>query len=408
MLQGRTQYSNSHPECPYSQQLAKGFSRLKFDRPLEDQYRHQLLDSLVTQHKLLISIFLLLWFGMTGMDLVRLNLLEAPFNLSNHAQEILTLRAACIAIMLFTLMMMFIPRLCPYRPGPITGLQLLNGLAGATIICLSKREGITQLDSAHLLIIVAAFLPWGLTWMQSLMTALTLYAGSWVIGDALLQGPQRVEYMNMVHMMPLAIFISALGGYLRDHAQRKAFLLQNVMRWQAEHDPLTNLANRRLFNEQINRCLGLGQREGIRTALILFDIDHFKRYNDHYGHPTGDKALVQVADILQQESKRTMDLCARLGGEEFALLHYDSDEASLQKLLDKIHARLKSQAIVHADNPVSPFLTLSIGAAISLPGESAAELYIRADKALYHAKEKGRNRSEIDLRSAHRPHLRLA
>ncbi|KRW61590.1 GGDEF domain-containing protein [Pseudomonas sp. TTU2014-080ASC] len=408
MLQGSALYKNNNPDCPYSQQLAKGFSRLKFDPQLEDQYRHQLLAGLITQHKLLIGIFLMLWIGLSGLDILRFDLLDHPEQLSEHALNTLALRALCITVMSLVMLILFIPRLCPYRPGLLTAMQLINGLAGAAIICLSKREDAPQLDSAHLLTVVIAFLPWGLTWMQSLMTALTLYAGSWVIGDLLLQDPQRADYMRMVHMIPMAIFISALGGYLRDHAQRKAFLLQNIMRWQAEHDPLTNLANRRLFNEQINRCLGLGQREGIRTALVLIDIDHFKRYNDHYGHPVGDKALIQVAEILQQESKRAMDLCARLGGEEFALLHYDSDEKSLRNLLARLHERLKLQAIQHANSPISPYLTFSIGAAISDPGESAAELYIRTDKALYSAKENGRNRSELDLRCAPQAHLRLA
>lgn len=408
MLRGRDQYRNNHPECQYSLQLAKGFSNLKFDKPLEDQYRNELLDSLVTQHKILISVFLLLCLGLTAMEAIRFDAFTNPESLTSYATQTITLRALCISVMLISLLMMFVPRFCPYRPGLMTALQLTNGLAGAAIICLAKREGAPEFDTAHLLTVVVAFLPWGLTWMQSLMTSLTLYAGSWVIGDALLQEPMRSEYMNMLNMMPLAIFISALGGYLRDHAQRKAFLLQNIMRWQAEHDPLTNLANRRLFNEQINRCLGLGQREQSLTALILIDIDHFKRYNDHYGHPMGDKALVQVADILQQASKRPMDLCARLGGEEFALLHYNCDEVSLPLLLARIHERLHLQAIEHSTSPVNQYLTISIGAAISEPGEAAAELYIRADKALYRSKTNGRNRSVVDLREKPLPHLRLA
>lgn len=159
-------------------------------------------------------------------------------------------------------------------------------------------------------------------------------------------------------------------------------------------DALTGLANRRHFDERLNLELGRMARRSARLSLLLVNVDHFKLYNDHYGHPKGDEILQQLGHLLQH-CGRQQDLAARIGGEEFALLLPDTDAAGACALSDKIRQALEALNLVHAKSPTSPKLTVSIGVATwsSVRDGGAAELIAQADKALYAAKHQGRNRT---------------
>jgi diguanylate cyclase (GGDEF)-like protein len=162
-------------------------------------------------------------------------------------------------------------------------------------------------------------------------------------------------------------------------------------------DGLTGIANRRMFDQTLLKESQRSGRNQQPLGLLLVDIDYFKRYNDRYGHLQGDECLRQVASILESCVKRSGELVARYGGEEFALLlpNTSLEEACIaaQRCADEI-AKAK---IMHADSPVSPWLTLSIGvvsivAAQDKPPES---LVRKADLALYSAKASGRARYEV-------------
>lgn len=158
-------------------------------------------------------------------------------------------------------------------------------------------------------------------------------------------------------------------------------------------DGLTGIANRRCFNER----LGVEWARSLRTqtplSLILADIDHFKPYNDFYGHPAGDNCLVQVAQALERESLRPSDLAARFGGEEFTLLLPETDLPGAILVAERIQAHIRKLAIRHENSAVSPQVTLSLGIAslIAAPGMPADQLIEEADKRLYEAKQHGRN-----------------
>jgi len=124
----------------------------------------------------------------------------------------------------------------------------------------------------------------------------------------------------------------------------------------------------------------------------VLDVDHFKRYNDHYGHVQGDVALKTVAQRLMAQSQRAGDLPARMGGEEFAVLLEDTDLRQAQDWAQLLTDRLHDDNITHPRSSVSERLTISIGLAQLAPPETADRLYHRADEALYQAKAQGRNR----------------
>ncbi|APW37179.1 hypothetical protein RD110_08170 [Rhodoferax koreense] len=161
-------------------------------------------------------------------------------------------------------------------------------------------------------------------------------------------------------------------------------------------DGLTGVGNRRLFDQKLatewTRCA----RRGLDLGLLMVDIDHFKLYNDHYGHQGGDAVLRQVATILTQCVQRSGELVARYGGEEFAVLLPGSDMESASIVADLFLAQLAQAAIPHIASSTAAVLTMSIGVASMAPvaTDQPAQLIRSADSALYIAKHLGRNRAE--------------
>jgi diguanylate cyclase (GGDEF)-like protein/PAS domain S-box-containing protein len=164
----------------------------------------------------------------------------------------------------------------------------------------------------------------------------------------------------------------------------------------AIEDGLTGLANRRRFDERLEEEWVRAWRERTSLALLLIDIDHFKAYNDEYGHPAGDGCLRAVAGILAAEAQRTTDLAARYGGEEFAMLLPNTDAAGCAMIGERIHRAIREAGLVHALNLPSGIVTVSLGGATSEPASEkstgCATLVEAADRALYAAKDGGRDR----------------
>ncbi|HEX2012181.1 MAG TPA: GGDEF domain-containing protein, partial [Roseateles sp.] len=157
-------------------------------------------------------------------------------------------------------------------------------------------------------------------------------------------------------------------------------------------DALTGLANRRSFTERLEQAMRRRQRRNEALTLLLLDVDHFKAYNDRYGHQRGDLALQAVAACLAGAARRPGDLVARLGGEEFALLLQHTDRSGARHCAEEIRSALAVRAVTHAAGGASGRLTLSMGLAEALPDETPDSLYQRADAALYRAKADGRDR----------------
>jgi diguanylate cyclase (GGDEF)-like protein len=161
-------------------------------------------------------------------------------------------------------------------------------------------------------------------------------------------------------------------------------------------DALTGLANRRRFDERLGEEVQRARRHGAPLALLLVDVDHFKRFNDRHGHPEGDRALTAVAAVLARQARRPGELVARYGGEEFALLLPQSDASSARAVAERCGKAMATLALPHGDSPTAPHLTLSIGAACWQAPQDSATLLARADAALYAAKAAGRARCVMD------------
>ena len=158
-------------------------------------------------------------------------------------------------------------------------------------------------------------------------------------------------------------------------------------------DGLTGLANRRRFDQALADNWALAQRARVPLALIMFDVDYFKNYNDHYGHQLGDEALKQLAEITLRVVVRQSDVAARYGGEEFAILLPETTESAAEKIAQRLQQELHQTARPHLRSHTSKQLTISIGIAALVPGakNSQRDLVHRADAALYNSKACGRN-----------------
>ncbi len=159
----------------------------------------------------------------------------------------------------------------------------------------------------------------------------------------------------------------------------------------ATTDPLTQLVNRRVVEQRLNDEFLRAQRYKHPLSCILIDIDHFKAVNDNYGHPMGDKVLVEVAEAIRQ-SIRTTDLGGRYGGEEFIVLAPETPTVGCVLVAERIRKAVTRQTAARADEGY-PTVTASFGvSSTELPSKSGADLINRADVALYRAKHEGRNR----------------
>ncbi|MGB8699371.1 MAG: diguanylate cyclase [Thermosynechococcaceae cyanobacterium] len=167
---------------------------------------------------------------------------------------------------------------------------------------------------------------------------------------------------------------------------RKADLL-------AASDSLTQIPNRRRFDAHLDHQWALMLREQLPISIILCDVDHFKFFNDYYGHPTGDDCLKQIAQALHSAISRPSDLVARYGGEEFAVILPQTHEDGALNVAERMQDIIAQLQIPHDRSPIHPYITLSMGVACAIPSHerSPTSLLDQADQFLYLAKRGGRN-----------------
>lgn len=197
-----------------------------------------------------------------------------------------------------------------------------------------------------------------------------------------------------LHVTPAADSgeIDGVVAVMRDITEQKD--LQDKLASLAATDALTGLANRRAFDERLADEWARAQRDGTELSLLLIDVDHFKKFNDHYGHLAGDGCLRALGRILSAIARRPADLAARYGGEEFAVLLPNTGPDGCAEVGERIRQALHDLAMPHVQNAPSRLVTVSVGAATSLPSQASdsSTLVAAADRALYAAKDSGRDR----------------
>ncbi|MCC3570626.1 MAG: diguanylate cyclase [Microcoleus sp. PH2017_40_RAT_O_B] len=179
--------------------------------------------------------------------------------------------------------------------------------------------------------------------------------------------------------------------------KRQLETVNRALQYLATYDSLTEVRNRRFFNDYMDAEWRRLAREEAPLSLIMCDIDYFKLYNDTYGHQPGDECLRQVAQVLQCSVKRSADLVARYGGEEFAVVLPNTDIEGAACVAERIAQQVRGLQIPHAQSGVSEYVTLSLGVACCIPAPMSqpATLIAIADESLYRAKAAGRDRVSV-------------
>ena len=200
---------------------------------------------------------------------------------------------------------------------------------------------------------------------------------------------------DVVYYVTVLIITSAVGAFVYQGVERQlrtSFLERGLLSEMVARDGLTGLKNRGAFDDDYARLWHQAARDRRSMALLLIDVDHFKAYNDRYGHQAGDRALRRVAQVVQRFARRPLDIAARYGGEEFLLALYDLGAEHVREIAEELRASVQALAIQHDDSPAA-VVTASIGVAIvsPRPGRSPEGAVQLADEALYAAKRGGRN-----------------
>lgn len=235
------------------------------------------------------------------------------------------------------------------------------------------------------------------------IVVITMYA----IAIPHIEGMPGAVVFGAVLTLTTTTMLSLIANWMLEHDDRRAYLvaLREKLRSQtlvvanqalstiSMLDPLTGIANRRRLEQFVATLTGAADA-GLKPAVfMMLDIDHFKRFNDHYGHQAGDACLKMVADTIEHNLRTGSDLAVRLGGEEFLAVLPDSTLFDGVQVAERIRADIEHRAMEHVNSPTAPVVTVSIGVAVIRPDARMdfAEAIMSADEALYVAKQRGRN-----------------
>lgn len=245
-----------------------------------------------------------------------------------------------------------------------------------------------------------------------LLAPALLTGGAMLMGFVIAKDRPLVGAAIGMTALVLYAFRSALteAAHARTHvALHRAHTRMETL---AQLDPLTNIPNRRSFDEALARAWDAALHDGSGLSLLFIDVDAFKAYNDQFGHSAGDACLQRVANTLLNQAQREGDSVARYGGEEFVVILSQSDEASALAIAERMRSEVAAESILHPTSTAG-VVTISVGLAHAVPAQSFTtrqDLLERADRALFEAKAAGRNRVALgDMpRLANTPYRRMS
>lgn len=224
----------------------------------------------------------------------------------------------------------------------------------------------------------------------------TLPKGAVVIADDKNGADKQVLLSGILDFISESLSFEVIALRLSLHVQRLQYL--NRLESLSVTDTLTGLFNRRKFNEEVNICWRQGVRHELPCSMLMLDVDHFKLFNDTYGHLAGDQCLKELSEVFRQEAVRPHDTVARIGGEEFAIILPDTDSKGAEHVANRIIKRVSSLNILNEHTELG-FVSISVGLASITPkaGDNIELWQQEADDALYFAKESGRNQVKTEV-----------
>lgn len=380
----------------------KEVGRLRFGPKLESKYALHVKDTLQQD---------LRRFGLIGMLIYLLFAIPDYLLLPNYYLEAWLIRFGIVAP---TVLALFTQMNQPWFKKQVYGLIiLLIILVSGSILYIGRLSPGTLSDHTHTGVILVAMyinIVLRINFRHALFSSLLIFV-MYVIS---LMTLPYMPITLLVHNIVVGFFacqVSLFANYLMTKEHRSNYLksaqlqidaaklvaMQKELEALSLTDSLTGLANRRHFDMQFALHWQDAQRHRAPLSVLFIDVDYFKAYNDHFGHPAGDAALVAVANAINMAVARPRDLPARYGGEEFVCLLPETDQVAALTVAIRIQEQVKALHIEHGKANAQPYITVSIGLASASPGavDVPQRLLKQADEALYKAKANGRNRIEM-------------
>jgi diguanylate cyclase (GGDEF)-like protein len=366
--------------------LAKGFRFLRFEEPLESEFRSEHRSRLRVWNRVAILV---------SASTVLLFVVLDHYVLSAEHSRITNmvrfgLHVPCVILMLVLTTKRFYERW--YELG-ISFVAPLFGIGTVVMAAFSPPQEVPLVGARLLLASFFFYFMLGLRFRVAARSNLLVFAALVV---AFLAGTMPTATATyLMALLLTANIIGLAGSYALEHANRTAFLEHRQLTEVATHDGLTTLLNRAAFEDQIRRVWQQAQRDRQTVAVIMIDIDYFKAYNDRYGHIAGDDCLRRVSSALRDAARRRpLDFVARYGGEELVAVLYGADKSYGESISRSLLTAVRELRIPHANSETQPFVTVSVGVvsvdAYRIATHDAAVAL--ADQALYAAKHQGRDR----------------
>ncbi|HVW71134.1 MAG TPA: GGDEF domain-containing protein [Steroidobacteraceae bacterium] len=371
------------PDSPYANELRRDFPDLQFSPALEREFQAFHLERVRARVRFFQLAICLLCLAV-GVHLVTLDGMPAQAVLTSW----LGLAVPLSLFLLWSSWSRFYERI--YLPVSRVALPLLGVISGVGIagrILEGHPDPFFFLTSYS----IALYFLGGQLFREALLANVLLIVSHGVALAYVGEPPESVVYYVSVLTITAAVGAFVYSGVERQ--LRTSFLERGLMGEMAARDGLTGLKNRGAFDDHFPRMWQQGLRDRRSLALLLIDVDHFKAYNDRYGHQAGDQALRRVAQVVQGFARRPLDMAARYGGEEFVVALFDLSAEYVQELAEELRNAILALQIAHEDSPTAQFVTASIGASVVRPkaGRSPEGALQLADESLYSAKRGGRN-----------------
>lgn len=289
----------------------------------------------------------------------------------------------------------FLFRTRSWLPHLIAAVALIVGVSTLYVGGIAARTGADMVSWGVIFTTFNVYLVLGLTLRQSVAVGWPIFLVYLIMGIVFDVPTQKLSYG--IIFLGFSNLIGTYASYLLERNAREIFDNKRELWRLARTDGLTGLFNRRAFDQHLRQVWKHAQRDDKRIAVLVADIDHFKLYNDCYGHRKGDECISTVADALSASVSRPLDMVARYGGEEFVIVLYDPTVGFLEAFASGLCHKIVGLDIEHKASEATPQVSLSIGAAISEASDNltADQLIRQADDALYEAKNQGRNQSVV-------------
>ena len=376
----------SHDISAYQQQLNAGFRFLRFSPALEEEYRdlHRANNKVRQWASIaigMITIVLLIPMDIQGMP----NEIKSLYYFVRIGMS--------IPLLLLVFSFHFIPSMTRFIQPTSVMVILWIALGNIALDIASNNAGFNFAYEGVFIVIMISLFMAGLRFQIACIGPLVTMFAMWIASIYFL--PDSRHTSLKVFYVTAISFCGMVGAYTIEYQFRNSFIQHAIVQHMAIKDGLTGLFNRSEAIKKLGFLLEYARREQKPISLLLADVDHFKLYNDHYGHLKGDDCLSSIGGALNSCCKRPLDFAARMGGEEFLMVWFDSTPEEESKLSLYVHDAIATIAIPHIASETDPLVTLSAGYCRVIPGpkNTINQLINTVDEALYHSKNSGRNRT---------------